>query len=61
MHQILKLPEVMSRTGLSRASIYAFMAKGSFPSSIKLGPRSSGWLESEIQEWIQALIDKQRI
>ena len=28
------------------------MKEGNFPKPIALGPRSVGWLESEISEWI---------
>ncbi|MBT3205610.1 MAG: AlpA family phage regulatory protein [Gammaproteobacteria bacterium] len=46
---ILRLPAVSSRTGLSRSSIYMQASQGSFPASIKIGPRAVGWLESDIQ------------
>lgn len=49
---ILGLPHVKIRTGLSRSSIYNYMAMGAFPRPISLGPRRVGWLESEIEEWI---------
>lgn len=49
---ILRLPEVMKITGLSRSSIYAMMEKGIFPKQIALGARAVGWLESEIKDWI---------
>jgi prophage regulatory protein len=47
------LPEVMSLTGKSRASIYADMAAGTFPLSVPLGPRKVGWVHSEVQTWIR--------
>ncbi len=52
MSNVLKLAKVMQITALSRSSIYSFMEKGSFPAAIKLGPRSVGWLEQEIREWL---------
>lgn len=51
--RILRLPEVMTRTGLSRSTIYAYMGVKSFPKSIALGVRSVGWLESDIDAWIE--------
>lgn len=51
---ILRLPEVKSRTGLSRSSIYIYIKKGLFPAPMKLGLRSVGWFESEIQNWIMS-------
>lgn len=51
--KILKRGDVESITGLSRSSIYAKMADGSFPKTIKLSERSVGWLEHEVQEWLK--------
>jgi len=50
--KILRLPEVKSRTGLSRSTIYLRITKGQFPSSISLGDRAVGWIETEVNEWI---------
>ncbi len=49
---IIRLPEVRRRTGLGRATIYDFMRRGRFPSSIRLGGRSVGWIEAEIDNWV---------
>ncbi|MEC3929553.1 AlpA family transcriptional regulator, partial [Citrobacter braakii] len=38
--------------GLKRSQIYLYMKDGTFPRSIKIGPASVAWLESEIDEWI---------
>jgi len=57
---ILRLPAVKIRTGLSRSSIYLRVAEGKFPSSISLGDRAVGWLESEIEDWITAKIELSR-
>jgi prophage regulatory protein len=58
--RILRLPDVMSRVGLRRASIYLHMTKGSFPKPITLGARAVGWLESDIDGWIAARIEVTR-
>jgi len=60
-HTILRLPQVKSRTGLSRSSIYLRMANGEFPESISLGGRAVGWLEHDVDEWIVARIEESRI
>ncbi|MCB0072238.1 MAG: AlpA family transcriptional regulator [Caldilineaceae bacterium] len=60
MVTILKLPQVMAATGLSRSSIYLRMSEGSFPRQISLGARSIGWIDSEVQEWISSQIRKSR-
>ena len=57
-HVVLKLPEVVRRTALSKASIYVFIKEGRFPKPIPLGSRSVGFLEVEINEWVRARIEK---
>lgn len=58
--RFLRLAEVQARTGLSRATIYVWMAEGRFPRAIQLGPRSVGWIEAEIDEWMRERIAKSR-
>ncbi len=50
--RLLHLREVISRTSLSRTSIYRLMDLGTFPASVALGSRVS-WIESEIESWVQ--------
>jgi prophage regulatory protein len=52
-YKILRLPSVISQTGLSRSSIYLRIADGRFPEQINLGGRAIGFLESDIQSWIK--------
>lgn len=54
--KVLRLPAVMQKTGLARATIYAHVARGGFPAPIKLGARASGWLEAEVDAWLAACI-----
>ena len=57
---ILRLPQVKIRVGLSRSSIYAAMADKRFPTSIELGPRAVGWLDSEIDAWLMQQVESSR-
>lgn len=50
--QILRVPQVSGRVGLSRSMIYELVSRGDFPKPIKLGSRSVGWLAEEIDTWI---------
>jgi prophage regulatory protein len=59
-HTILRLPAVKARTGLSRSTVYLRVAQGTFPKPVSLGGRAVGWLEAEIQEWLQGRIDANR-
>lgn len=57
---ILRLPLVKGRTGLSRSTIYQRIADGSFPKPISLGARAVGWLESEIEAWLESCVSASR-
>lgn len=57
---LLRLPEVMKRTGLPRSTIYARIAKDAFPRQIQLAPRTVCWVEGEITEWIEGKINSSR-
>lgn len=60
-HIILRLPEVIRQTGLSRSSIYLRIANNEFPQPISLGGRSVGWLQQEVDEWVLEKIEASRI
>lgn len=59
-NKILRLPAVKEITGLSRSSIYLRMSKREFPKSISLGDRAIGWLEEDINQWIEDKIIESR-
>ena len=56
MKKILRLSAAKDLTGLSRSSIYLMMRAGTFPKSISLGVRSVGWLESDLDAWINSKV-----
>lgn len=51
--RLIRLPEVKSRVGLSRSSIYMRISDGTFPAPVRLGEKSVAWLETDIDTWIQ--------
>jgi prophage regulatory protein len=55
-NKIMRLPAVKDQTGLSRSSIYLRMNKKEFPQSISLGSRAVGWLEEDIEQWLEQCI-----
>lgn len=53
--RLIRLPEVMSRVGLKRSSIYQRMSEGRFPKSRSLGPKCAVWVEAEVDNWINGV------
>lgn len=60
-NKIIRLPEVKSKTGLSRSTIYLRMFKGVFPQTISLGERAVGWLEDDIDQWLDDRIAASKV
>jgi prophage regulatory protein len=66
--RLIRLPEVLSRTGYGRTTIYRKMEDGSFPRSVKLGgppidpnvfdSRAIAWIEEEVEQWIESRIEE---
>jgi prophage regulatory protein len=51
---ILRVDEVLRRTGLKRTMLYDLIGKGSFPAQFSLGARAVGWYEDKVEEWIRS-------
>ena len=54
-NKILRFQEVTELTGLSRSTIWRKEREGKFPTRKQLGLNSVGWLESDIQRWVEKL------
>lgn len=50
--RFLRLPQVVAKVGLTRASIYRIMNEGGFPKCRKLGVQAVAWKLSEIDAWM---------
>lgn len=57
---VLRLPQVCKMTGLRRSTVYEMEADGRFPSRVKIGLRSVGWIESEVQSWLRDKVERGR-
>lgn len=57
---LLRLPQVEAATGYKRSTIYRLIQEHRFPAPISLGERASAWIETEINEWIDARISASR-
>jgi prophage regulatory protein len=53
--RILRLPEVMRLTSLSKTTIWELEKAGNFPQRRQLTGKAVGWKESEIVAWIDGL------
>jgi len=54
-HRILRNRAVCDKAGFRGSStLYAAMDNEGFPRPIALGPRSVGWIEEEVDAWIEA-------
>ena len=51
--EILRLPQVMKRTGLPVSSLYRLMDAGQFPRPIHLSERAVGWESTSIEAWLE--------
>lgn len=51
--KLLRRKQVEQLTGLSRSSIYAMIADGTFPKQHRIGRRAVAWLKSDIDDWIE--------
>lgn len=54
--RILRLPAVEAKSGLKRDSIYRLAKLGKFPKPVKISEWASGWIESEIDEYLKKRI-----
>ena len=49
---IVRLPDVLRMTGRSRSTLYIKIKRREFPHQVSLGTRAVGWIEQEVQNWI---------
>ena len=55
MDRILRTPEVVRITGLSKTTIWRRVKSGDFPAPVRLGnmaTRSIGWRSGQVQDWL---------
>lgn len=57
--RVIRIREVISRTGLSRTSIFLKCKNDpDFPKSVLLGEKAIGWLEHEVDGWLDLIAAK---
>jgi prophage regulatory protein len=50
---ILRIDDVLRRTGLKRTMLYDLVRKEKFPKQVSLGARAVGWYEEQVEDWIR--------
>lgn len=58
--RMLRLPDVIRKTALSRSQIYRLIGMGNFPKQVSLSERAAGWIEEEIDAWLNSRIEYSR-
>lgn len=58
--RILRFPDVVKKTGLSKSAIYQRIRANDFPAPVQLGPRAVGFIAHEVDIFICALIRQPR-
>jgi prophage regulatory protein len=59
--RLLRLRDVLTIVGLSRAHVYSLIKQGLFPRPIALGSNCARWVQSEVQAWVDASIVAARL
>ena len=55
--RIIRQKEVCNKLGLSKATVWLYVrTRNDFPKPFRLGANSVGWLESDIDAWIDARV-----
>ena len=58
--KIIRISTVKAVTGLSRGTIYRLIKESDFPKQIKLSTQAAGWIESEVNDWLESRIAESR-
>ncbi|MEZ8067845.1 helix-turn-helix transcriptional regulator [Vibrio sp. FF145] len=58
MMRLIRMREVLDKTGLSKATLYRLIASGKFPASIQIAYRAVAWEESQVDEYLLNMISQ---
>jgi prophage regulatory protein len=56
MKRFIRRQDLPHITGIPQSTIYQMISDGKFPKPVRLSPRLVGWVEKEIQDWMEARI-----
>ena len=55
--RLLRVDAVLDRIGVSRRTFHELVRSGSFPAPVNPTPRTTAWLESEVESWIASKVE----
>lgn len=55
---LIRIRQVMAKTGISKSQVYRLSKLGQFPKPIKLTTQSVAWIEQEVERWIEQRISQ---
>jgi prophage regulatory protein len=59
--KVLRLPKLEAKIGFKHSTIYKWMNEEGFPRPIPLGQKAVGWLEHEVDAWLEAQAAKRKV
>ena len=59
--RVLRVRDVIEKTGLRRSTIYKAMAQYGFPRPVRITPRAVGWVEAEVDLWLERKIEQRGV
>jgi prophage regulatory protein len=51
--KLIRIDELVERTGLSRTTIWRLTRAAQFPAPLKLSKQRRSWIEAEVAEWLR--------
>ena len=54
--RLIRMSEVIQRTGLSRSTIYQLISRNLFPRPVRITDRAVAWSSQVVQTWIEEKI-----
>lgn len=58
---IINIARVTEKTTLGRSTLYSYIRDGKFPLPVRLGDRHVGWVEAEVDAWLQTKIKARQL
>lgn len=49
---LIRLPDVLQMSGLSKATIYRLESVGAFPNRVRISQGTVGWYLHEVEQWV---------